>query len=51
MVLSYWHVGRFKFSSLEANLGVGRALLVYPILFSFSSERSLDMTKMLLTGT
>ena len=42
-----------KFASLEANLGGGEGLLVYPILlFSLHlSERSLDMNDILLTGT
>ena len=47
-----------KLASLEANLGGGRGLLVYPILlfplFFLSdslSGRHCDMTEILLTGT
>ena len=42
-----------KFASLEANLGVGPGLLVYPnFLFSLPlSGRSPDVTEIMLTGT
>ena len=48
-----WSVGRMKYASLEANLGVGQGLLDHPILpFSLlHSGRSLDMTEILFTGT
>ena len=44
---------RINFASLEANLGWGKGLLVYPILlFSLPlSGRSSGMTEILLTGT
>ena len=47
-----WLVGRMLFSALEANLGLGQGLLVYPILiFLPLSWRSPGMTEILLIGT
>ena len=47
-----WLVDRMKFASLEANLGGGWGLLVYPILlFYLPLHRCPAMTEILLTGT
>ena len=48
-----WLVGSMKFASFETNLDGGWGLLVYPILLCSlpRSEKSPDMTEILLTGT